>query len=58
MTLAPTRDIIEAVGVYVFTGYVARGDFGVGSAYVEYIAEHAARDETGETAVIVTTGGA
>lgn len=65
VTLVLTRYIVDAVGVpafgvwalvSVFTGYVALADFGVGSAYVKYIAEHAARDETDEISAIVSTG--
>ena len=65
VALVLTRYIVDAVGVpafgvwalvSVFTGYVALADFGVGSAYVKYIAEHAARRETREISAVVTTG--
>lgn len=39
-----------------FTGYVALLDFGIGTAYVKHIAEHAARDEQEELSAVVTTG--
>ena len=65
VALVLTRYIVDAVGVpafgvwalvSVFTGYVALADFGVGSAYVKYVAEHAARRETSEISAVVTTG--
>lgn len=63
--LALTRYIVERVGVPaygvwaivgVFTGYVALLDFGVGSAFVKYVAEHAARDESDEISAVVSAG--
>lgn len=51
---------MEAFGLWailgVFTGYVALLDLGIGSAYVKYIAEHAARDERDAMSAIVSTG--
>jgi len=44
--------------VAVFTSYAAMVDFGVGSAYAKYIAEHAARREDDEVSAIVSTGAA
>ncbi len=42
--------------VSVFTGYVALLDFGVGSGFAKYIAEHAARDERDDLATVVSSG--
>ncbi|NIA14051.1 MAG: oligosaccharide flippase family protein [Nitrospiraceae bacterium] len=42
--------------VSVFTGYVALLDFGVGSGYAKYIAEHAARGERDRLSHVVSTG--
>ncbi len=40
----------------VFTGYVALLDFGMGSGYTKYIAEHAARGERERLSHVVSTG--
>ena len=40
----------------VFTGYIALLDFGIGSGFAKYIAEHAARDEDEGIASVVSTG--
>jgi len=59
------RYIIERVGLPLygvwallaaFTGYVALLDFGIGSAYVKYIAEHAARKEYDRVSSVVSAG--
>ena len=42
--------------VNVFTSYVGLVDFGVGSSFAKYIAEHAARDEDDEVTAVVSTG--
>jgi len=42
--------------VNVFTSYVGLVDFGVGSSFAKYIAEHAARDEDDEVDTVVSTG--
>jgi len=42
--------------VSVFTSYVALLDFGIGSGFAKYIAEHAARDEEHEMSSVVSTG--
>jgi len=42
--------------VSVFTGYVALLDFGIGSGFAKYIAEHAARDEDEGVSSVVSTG--
>ena len=64
-TLVLTRYILDRVAaegyglwglVAVFTGYVALLDVGLGSAYVKYIAEHAARDERDALSSVVSTG--
>lgn len=51
---------MEWFGVWVlvgaFTGYTALFDLGIGSAYVKYIAEHAARDDDDALSSVVCTG--
>ncbi len=42
--------------VNVFTGYVSLLDFGVGSSFAKYIAEHAARREDDQVSAVVSTG--
>lgn len=42
--------------VGAFTGYITLLDFGIGSGFTKYIAEHAARDEKRETAAIISSG--
>lgn len=42
--------------VAIFTGYAALLDFGVGSGFVKYIAEHAARKNTRALSQVVSTG--
>jgi O-antigen/teichoic acid export membrane protein len=39
-----------------FTGYIALADFGVGSAFTKYIAEHAARKDESAVSAVVSTG--
>ncbi|MBN2308529.1 MAG: oligosaccharide flippase family protein [Candidatus Hydrogenedentes bacterium] len=42
--------------VAVFTGYVSLLDFGIGSGFAKYIAEHAARNERDRLSAVVSTG--
>jgi len=42
--------------IQVFTGYVSLFDFGVGSGFTKYVAEHAARKEEDELSAVVSTG--
>jgi O-antigen/teichoic acid export membrane protein len=65
ISLVLARYIVGQVGlvgygvwaiVGVFTGYVALFDFGLSSAFVKYIAEHAAREEHDEISAVVSTG--
>ncbi len=39
-----------------FTGYISLLDFGIGSGFTKYIAEHSARDEREHTAAIINSG--
>lgn len=42
--------------VNLFTGYMGLLDFGIGSSFAKYIAEHAARDEDEQVSAVVSTG--
>lgn len=42
--------------VNIFTGYMGLLDFGIGSSFAKYIAEHAARNEDDEMSEVVSTG--
>jgi len=63
--LVLTAYVIERIGVAswglwafvsVFTGYVGLLDFGVGSGFAKYVAEHAARCEDDALSAVVSTG--
>ncbi len=64
-TLVLTRYIFDCVGqegyglwgiAFLFISYVALLDLGIGSSYVKYISEHAARDERDALSAVASTG--